>query len=289
MPDMQLDDVTIHYEEVGSGSLAYVFSPGLGGDGQSFVEHFPFWQRHFPRVLSWDNRGAGRSSQANRYNLPLCAGDLARLLDGLGVEKAVVHGVSWGGVVAQQFALDHLEKCAAIILDSTSSEVNVAASENWYNRGEVARRGVEAQIGEFRPAFQGHASSAQATQEQGVQVRPEHVDSYVANARAIAGLREHPLHPQAQAHHVPGVGGGGRPGHYGRGRRVGDTGSKPAQRQAGDIPGRRARGLPSQAGRVQGAGAGLLPEPQYHIAAKPHAARVHYDLLQMALRVLGHS
>ena len=196
MPDMQLDDVTIHYEEVGGGSLAYVFCPGLGGDGQSFVEHFPFWQRHFPRALSWDNRGAGRSSQANRYNLPLCAGDLAGLLDGLGIEKAVIHGVSWGGVVAQQFALDHLERCAAIILDSTSSEVNVAASENWYNRGEVARRGVEAQIGEFRPAFQGHASSAQATQEQGVQVRPEHIDSYVANARAIAGLREHPFTPR---------------------------------------------------------------------------------------------
>lgn len=56
MPDMKLDDVTIHYEEVGSGPLAYVFCPGLGGDGQGFVEHFPFWQQHFPRVLTWDNR-----------------------------------------------------------------------------------------------------------------------------------------------------------------------------------------------------------------------------------------
>ena len=101
-----------------------------------------------------------------------------------------------GGVVVQQFALDYPEKCAAVILDSTSSEVNFAASENWYNRGEVARLGAAAQIGKFRPAFVGHAASAQAVQEQGTEVRPEHVDSYVANARAIAGLREHPFTPR---------------------------------------------------------------------------------------------
>lgn len=178
MPNMKLDDVTIHYEEVGSGPLAYVFCPGLGGDGQGFVEHFPFWQQHFPRVLTWDNRGGGQSSQAAKYNLPLCAGDLAGLLDRLGIEKAVLHGVSWGGVVVQQFALDYPEKCAAIILDSTSSEVNVASSESWYNRGEVVRLGTG------------------APQEQGTAVRPEHVDSYVANARAIAGLREHPFTPR---------------------------------------------------------------------------------------------
>ena len=64
MPDMKLEDATIHYEEVGSGPLAYVFCPGLGGDGHSFVEYFPFWQQHFPRVITWDNRGSGQSSQA---------------------------------------------------------------------------------------------------------------------------------------------------------------------------------------------------------------------------------
>jgi len=196
MPDMNLEDVTIHYEEVGSGPLAYVFCPGLGGEGKGFVEYFPLWHQHFPRVISWDNRGSGQSSQASKYNLPLCAGDLAGLLDKLGVEKAILHGVSWGGVVVQQFALDHPEMCAAIILDSTSSEVNLAASENWYSRREVARKGAEVQVGEFRPAFAGHAASAQAVQEQGTAVRPEHVDSYVANARAIAGLREHPFTPR---------------------------------------------------------------------------------------------
>ena len=196
MPDVMLEDATIHYEEAGSGSLAYVFCPGLGGDGRGFVEHFEFWAHHFPRVITWDYRGAGQSSQAAKYNLPLFAADLAALMDALGIARAVLHGVSWGGVVVQQFALDHLERCAAVVLDSTSSEVNVAASQNWYNRGEVARLGTGAEVGEFRPAFAGHTASAQSAQEQGTQVKPEHMDSYVASARAIAGLREHPFTPR---------------------------------------------------------------------------------------------
>ena len=118
--------------------------------------------------------GVGASSTASKYSLPLFAGDLARLLDELGVEKAVVHGVSWGGVLVQQFALDHLERCAAVIVDSSSSEVNMAASENWFNIGENTRAGVEG----------------------GRDVPPEQVDSLVARARGIAGLREHPYTPR---------------------------------------------------------------------------------------------
>src|SRR5688572_1087896 len=114
MPYIELGDVTIHYEEAGSGPLAYVFCHGLGGSGNGFVEEFDFWKEHFGRVLTWDNRGLGRSSQTAKYSVPLYASDLARLLDGVGIIKAVVHGVSWGGVVVQQFALDYPDKCAAI-------------------------------------------------------------------------------------------------------------------------------------------------------------------------------
>ncbi|MBI2887768.1 MAG: alpha/beta hydrolase [Chloroflexi bacterium] len=173
MPDMNLGDVTIHYEEAGSGPLAYVFCHGLGGSGDGFVAEFDFWKQHFGRVITWDNRGLGRSSQTAKYNMPLYAADLARLLDGLGVQKAVVHGVSWGGVVVQQFALDYLDKCAAIIVDSSSSEVNAAASEAWYNQGEAARKKMEGAR----------------------EVKPEHLDSFVASARAVAALREHPYTP----------------------------------------------------------------------------------------------
>ncbi|MSQ33245.1 MAG: alpha/beta hydrolase [Dehalococcoidia bacterium] len=101
MPDLDLGDVAIHYEELGSGPLAYVFCHGLGGSGDAFLEHFAFSRQHFPRVVTWDARGLGRSSRADKYSMPLYASDLARLLDKLGVRKAVLHGVSWGGLLVR--------------------------------------------------------------------------------------------------------------------------------------------------------------------------------------------
>lgn len=197
MPQVDLGEVTIHYEEAGSGPLTYVFCHGLGGSGEGFEKADMPWYAERFRTISWDNRGLGRSGQAARYSLPKYAQDLRGLLDHLGVEKAVVFGVSWGGVVVQRFALDYPERCAAIVLDSTSSEVNVKASENWYMRGEVARLGAEAALAgrAMAPAFAGHVTMSDSEAPQRT-VRPEHVDSYVAEARATAGLREHPLTPE---------------------------------------------------------------------------------------------
>ena len=194
MPMADLADVQIHYEMRGDGPLTYVFCHGLGGSGEGFErEDMDWYAQHF-RTISWDNRGLGRSGQAPKYNLRLYAADLAGLLDSLGVEQAVIFGVSWGGVTALRFALDFPEKVAALVLDSTSSESNVRASENWYMRGELARLGEAALAGrELKPAFEGHA-----TVDGGARVpvvKPEHLESYVAECRTVAGLREHPLTP----------------------------------------------------------------------------------------------
>lgn len=184
MPHANLGDVSIFYEEAGRGPATFIHCHGLGGSSARFVESdLAFWSQYF-RTIAWDNRGLGRSSAAEKYNVPLYAFDLMRLMDHLAVERALIHGVSWGGVLVQQFVLDYPERCAGIVLDSTSSEVNVAASEGWYARGERAKRG------------------------EGVQ--PEHIDSTVAQARAVAGLREHPYTPRLRHVTVPAlcVGGG---------------------------------------------------------------------------------
>ena len=174
MSEMDLGDVKIHYEEAGQGPFAFIYCHGLGGNGDGFVPDLGYWAKQCGRAVTWDNRGLGRSSQAAKYNMPLYAADLARLMDGLGIQKAVVHGVSWGGVVVQQFALDFPGKCAAIILDSTSSEVNFASSNGWYGQGQDAKAG--------KPGTR--------------EVKPEHLDSFMASARAVAGLREHPFTPR---------------------------------------------------------------------------------------------
>lgn len=201
MSEAELNGVRIHYVEAGEG-LPYVFVNGLGGNSAGFVaEELSWYAEHF-RTVAWDQRGLGLSGPGPKYSLPLYAADLAALLDHLGIERAVVHGVSWGGVLTQRFALDFPDRCAAIVLDSTSSEVNVGAAENWYARGELARLGPDAVAGrELAPAFEGHATVSAAPSWP--QVAPEHIDSYVAQARATASLREHPMTPYLGAIECP--------------------------------------------------------------------------------------
>lgn len=195
MPKMELGDASIHYEVRGAGPLTFVYCHGLGSNGQGFERDDMDWYAQHFRTISWDNRGLGRSGASAKYSLPLYASDLARLLQELGIAQAVIMGVSWGGVVVQRFALDYPEMCAAIVLDSSSSESNPRASDNWYMRGEVARLGPAALEGKtMAPAFEGHATVV-ATPAAVPQVKPEHVDSYVAQSRAVAGLREHPMTP----------------------------------------------------------------------------------------------
>jgi pimeloyl-ACP methyl ester carboxylesterase len=187
MPKVDLDDVSIHYEETGNGALAFVHCHGIGQSGKLFVEEFNFWGEYFNHVVTWDNRGLGESSSATKYSVPLYAYDLARLLNYLNIKKVILHGVSWGGIVVQQFALDYQDMCAAIIIDSSSSEVNVSASENWYKQSEESRVG------------------------KGIRkIKPEHMDSFLAQARATAGLREHPYTPRLKEISCPAliVGGG---------------------------------------------------------------------------------
>ena len=192
MPDADLDGVTIHYEEAGDGPLAYVYCHGLGANSAMFVEEDLPWYAERFRAIAWDQRGLGQSGQAAKYSLPLYAADLAALLDHLDVERAVVFGVSWGGYLVQRFALDFPERCAALVIDSSSSEVNVTSSQDWYQRGEAARIGLEAALAgrDSEAAFEGHRALDASNAPD---VAPRHVDSFVAQARAIAGTREHPL------------------------------------------------------------------------------------------------
>ena len=168
MPLANLNEVDIYYDRKGKGELPYVFCHGLGSNSIRFEEEKGEWYSEIFDVVSGNDCGLGRSVFSKKYSLPLYAKDLKNLLDLLSIDKAVIFGVSWGGVLTQIFAIDYPERCHAIILDSTSSEVNRVASERWYQRGQEAY--------DIYPT-----------------VEETHRESYVAQCRAIAASREHAL------------------------------------------------------------------------------------------------
>jgi 3-oxoadipate enol-lactonase len=87
-----------------------------------------FATRH--RVIVPDLRGHGRSrGLPPPYTATRLASDLARLLDHLSIDTTAVLGYSQGGVIAQQLALDHPERCNRLVLACTFAFNMVTLSE----------------------------------------------------------------------------------------------------------------------------------------------------------------
>lgn len=76
------------------------------------------------RVLTYDCRGQGQSDHPpGPYTMEGHAADLAELLNALDIDRAHIAGISYGGEVAQAFALHYPERTRALILADTASEV----------------------------------------------------------------------------------------------------------------------------------------------------------------------
>jgi len=79
------------------------------------------------RVVVLDNRGAGRSDKPRGpYRMATLADDVAAVLEAAGVEKAIVVGISLGGMIAQHVALRHPDKVAGLVLLATTAGVPYA-------------------------------------------------------------------------------------------------------------------------------------------------------------------
>ena len=123
MPYVPTRDIITYYEEAGRGE-PLVLIRGLGSDLQAWALQVPALAKHF-RVITYDNRGAGRTNAPDKpYSIDGMADDLAALLDELNIAKASVLGYSMGGMVAQEFALKYPNKLDKLILLGTSARLD---------------------------------------------------------------------------------------------------------------------------------------------------------------------
>jgi 3-oxoadipate enol-lactonase len=123
MPTAPIRDIVTYYEEAGSGD-PLIMIMGITGDLQGWAFQVPALAKHF-RVITFDNRGAGRTSAPDRpYSIAGMAEDVAGLMDRLGIAKAHILGYSMGGYIAQSLALAHPDKVDKLILLSTAPNVD---------------------------------------------------------------------------------------------------------------------------------------------------------------------
>ena len=120
-PQIRVGDCEIYCEQEGSGTPIVLLH---GGPGATHHYFHPSFSRaaDFARVIYYDQRGCGASEfkAGEGYSLAQAVADLERLRETLGIERWVVLGHSYGGILAQRYALEHPERLAGLVLVGSS-------------------------------------------------------------------------------------------------------------------------------------------------------------------------
>lgn len=119
MPTAPANGIEIYYERRGDGPRLLFFNGSGATLASAALLLDPFADRF--DVLAFDQRGLGRTSiPPGPYEMSDYAADAAALLDHVGWETCRVVGISFGGMVAQEFAVTHPERVERLALVCTS-------------------------------------------------------------------------------------------------------------------------------------------------------------------------
>lgn len=119
------DGMKLFYEALGERSHSPVLLlHGLGVDHQMWRPQISRYPSEGLFVIVPDVRGHGKSSIPPKFSIKDCARDMLELLEGVGVEKTNVVGVSMGGLIAQQLVCDYPEKVDRLIIVDSFSGVS---------------------------------------------------------------------------------------------------------------------------------------------------------------------
>lgn len=154
---LRANGVVLHVDDSGGDRPAIVFANSLGTD-------FRIWDAVAPafaathRIIRYDKRGHGLSEVTPApYSIDDHIGDLAALLDGLGVKSAIIVGLSVGGVIAQGLAAARPDLVKAVVLSNTAHKIGT--QDSWNARIDTVMANGIGHIGDavmklwFTPAF----------------------------------------------------------------------------------------------------------------------------------------
>ena len=99
MPQLQVGEANLGYDEAGQGAPPFVFVHGWAGDRSFWAPQVEDLSRDF-HCLTLDLRGCGESSSTPPYDLTQAADDIAAVIEDRGMGAAIVAGHDIGGLVA---------------------------------------------------------------------------------------------------------------------------------------------------------------------------------------------
>lgn len=138
MPRTLANGVHLYYEETGKGE-PLVFLNGLGSSTKDWEFQVPEFSRSY-RVVTFDLRGQGQSDKPQGpYSMRMFSADTVALLNALGFKSAVVVGLSLGGGIALQLALDSPDLVKALVVVNSGPAMVGPTSD--------AKKEIETRIG----------------------------------------------------------------------------------------------------------------------------------------------
>ena len=147
---IQANDIQINYELSGRDDAPVVMlSHSLASSLVMWNPQLDSLESKF-KVLRFDTRGHGDSdAPEGKYTLELLAADAVALMDALGIDAVHFVGLSMGGMIGQNLALDHGNRLKSLTLCDTAAIMPDEAQPIWQQRIAAAReKGLQDQVDE---------------------------------------------------------------------------------------------------------------------------------------------
>lgn len=152
MPHFEHDGLALHYATLGDPETPpVVLLHDTGEDSRSWYPLALALSRDF-FVVSPDLRGHGLSDAPEApgaYALELLAGDLGAMLDELGLDLAAVGGQGLGALVALEFAVEHPERAAGLVLCDATPAADHPSYDDGLHEYEEALRSFAGDAGRY--------------------------------------------------------------------------------------------------------------------------------------------
>jgi pimeloyl-ACP methyl ester carboxylesterase len=110
----------LHWEERGSGTPLLLVMGHTHNSSMWYAARDALAERH--RVITFDNRGTGKSSAVRKISVPDMAADAFAVLDAAGVSTAHLYGVSMGGGIVLEMARQRPDRVSSLVLGCTMAK-----------------------------------------------------------------------------------------------------------------------------------------------------------------------
>jgi len=219
MPTVKVGDINVYYELHGDGEPLLLIN-GYGQYSGHWAKLIPCLSREY-RVIAFDNRGTGQSDKPKiSYTIKMMAADAGGLLDAIGVDQAHIFGVSMGGMISQEFAINYPDKVISLIMGCTQC----GGAKTVQPTPEALAFLFSPEIARLPVAERARATAPWLWNQEFIDKHPEAVEWYVeatckyptppsgfaCQAQAIAGHDTYDRLPQIKAPTLVITGGGDR-------------------------------------------------------------------------------